>query len=93
VTLARRLADGPLPINDLLQFSVEIAEALARAHRQGIIHRDGYGFAFAADAVDDRPSSSPCFLTIGDHDFVLAEGENIIGREWDAAVRIDAPSI
>ena len=39
-TLAERLARGPLPIDDALQCGVEIADALAKAHSQGIAHRD-----------------------------------------------------
>ena len=39
-TLASRLARGPLPVEGVLRASREIADALARAHRQGIVHRD-----------------------------------------------------
>src|SRR5450631_3500399 len=39
-TLAARLAKGPLPTEQLLRFSMEIADALDKAHRQGIVHRD-----------------------------------------------------
>ena len=39
-TLAERLARGPLPIDDALQYGVEIADALTKAHSQGIAHRD-----------------------------------------------------
>ena len=39
-TLARRLAKGPLPLEQVVRVAVEIAGALERAHRQGIIHRD-----------------------------------------------------
>src|ERR1700674_2171396 len=39
-TLAARLAKGALPLEQTLRFGVEIAEALDRAHRQGIVHRD-----------------------------------------------------
>jgi eukaryotic-like serine/threonine-protein kinase len=39
-TLARRIAEGPLPIEQVLQYGVQIADALDKAHRQGIIHRD-----------------------------------------------------
>ena len=40
MTLADRLARGPLPAEETLRYGVEIAEALAKAHRQGVIHRD-----------------------------------------------------
>ena len=39
-TLARRLTKGPLPISQVLRYGREIADALAAAHRQGIVHRD-----------------------------------------------------
>jgi Tol biopolymer transport system component/predicted Ser/Thr protein kinase len=39
-TLADRLARGPLPIGEVLDYGVQIADALERAHKQGIIHRD-----------------------------------------------------
>ncbi|HLJ15867.1 MAG TPA: serine/threonine-protein kinase [Bryobacteraceae bacterium] len=39
-TLAQRLVKGPLPVQQLLQYSIEIADALDKAHRKGITHRD-----------------------------------------------------
>jgi serine/threonine protein kinase len=39
-TLAQRLAKGPLPIQQTLQYAIEIADALGKAHRKGITHRD-----------------------------------------------------
>ena len=39
-TLAHRLTKGPLPTDQLLQFAMQIAGALDKAHKQGIIHRD-----------------------------------------------------
>jgi eukaryotic-like serine/threonine-protein kinase len=39
-TLAERLLKGPLPTEQVLRFSIEIADALDKAHRQGIVHRD-----------------------------------------------------
>jgi eukaryotic-like serine/threonine-protein kinase len=39
-SLAQRLAKGPLPLQQVLRYGVEIAEALDRAHRQGVTHRD-----------------------------------------------------
>jgi Tol biopolymer transport system component/predicted Ser/Thr protein kinase len=39
-SLAQRLDRGSLPINEVLRFGVEIAEALSAAHARGITHRD-----------------------------------------------------
>jgi len=39
-TLARRLARGPLPLDDALEVCRQIAAALEAAHENGIIHRD-----------------------------------------------------
>ena len=39
-TLAARLTKGPLPTAQVLTIAVEIADALDKAHRQGITHRD-----------------------------------------------------
>ena len=39
-TLAARLRKGPIPLTQALRTAVEIAEALAAAHAQGIVHRD-----------------------------------------------------
>jgi Tol biopolymer transport system component/predicted Ser/Thr protein kinase len=39
-TLAERIKQGPLPIDEVTRYGAEIAEALAEAHRAGIVHRD-----------------------------------------------------
>jgi serine/threonine protein kinase len=39
-TLAQRLARGPLPMNEVLRYGIQVADALERAHRAGIVHRD-----------------------------------------------------
>ncbi len=39
-TLADRLLRGPLPLADVLRYAVEIADALDKAHRHGVVHRD-----------------------------------------------------
>ncbi len=39
-TLASRLSKGPLPIDQVLRYAIEIADALEAAHAAGIVHRD-----------------------------------------------------
>jgi serine/threonine protein kinase len=39
-TLAERLRKGPIPLQEIYRISIAIAEALALAHRHGIMHRD-----------------------------------------------------
>ncbi len=39
-TLASRLQNGPLPVEQALTVATEIADALSAAHRAGVVHRD-----------------------------------------------------
>src|SRR5207302_4603107 len=39
-TLAQRIAQGPLPVDEALPVARQIAEALEYAHDKGIVHRD-----------------------------------------------------
>src|SRR5438128_12403661 len=39
-TLAARLEKGALPLDEALKIAIEIADALDKAHRQGVVHRD-----------------------------------------------------
>src|SRR5882762_10147394 len=39
-TLAQRLLKGPLPLEQVLRYAIEIADALDKAHRKGVTHRD-----------------------------------------------------
>ena len=39
-TVAERLARGAIPLDQLLRYGIQIAEALDKAHKAGIVHRD-----------------------------------------------------
>ena len=39
-TLAARIKQGPIPLDEALSIAKQIAEALEAAHEQGVIHRD-----------------------------------------------------
>src|SRR6185369_14238211 len=39
-TLAQRLTRGPLPLEEMLNIAIAIADALDKAHGQGVTHRD-----------------------------------------------------
>jgi Tol biopolymer transport system component len=39
-TLAQRIRRGAMPLEQVLRYAIEIADALVHAHRQGIVHRD-----------------------------------------------------
>jgi serine/threonine protein kinase len=39
-SLAERLSRGPLPLDQALKLAREISDALDKAHRQGVVHRD-----------------------------------------------------
>jgi serine/threonine protein kinase len=38
--LSQRLEKGPLPLEQVLKFGAQIADALDKAHRSGVVHRD-----------------------------------------------------
>jgi eukaryotic-like serine/threonine-protein kinase len=39
-TLAKRLEKGPLPLDQVLKYGAQVADALDRAHRKSVVHRD-----------------------------------------------------
>src|SRR5437867_5038085 len=39
-SLAEKLARGALPLDQVIRYGIEIAEALEKAHKAGVVHRD-----------------------------------------------------
>ena len=39
-TLEERIAKGPLPVEEAMNYATQIADALDKAHRRGVTHRD-----------------------------------------------------
>jgi eukaryotic-like serine/threonine-protein kinase len=71
-TLADRLAQGPLPVDEAVPIARQIAEAIEVAHEQGIIHRD-----LKPANIKLRPDGTVKVL-----DFGLAKA---LGAPWTAS--------
>jgi predicted ATPase len=39
-TLAAQIAEGPIPLNELLPIAIQLSDAIEAAHARGVIHRD-----------------------------------------------------
>jgi eukaryotic-like serine/threonine-protein kinase len=65
-TLAARLTRGPLPTEEAVQYAVQIASALDRAHHAGIVHRDlKPGNIFLVPSAGTSPSLTAKLLDFG----------------------------
>jgi len=91
-TLAQRLEKGPLPFEQVLLYAIEIADALDKAHRKGITHRDLkpgnivlskmgaklLDFGLAKLRKETVPAASPVSAFPTEQDPITAEG-TIVG--------------
>jgi len=53
----------------------------------------GFGYRFVGNATVHSTASTKLWLTWERREIPLMEGENVIGRAADAAIRIDSPSL
>lgn len=72
-TLADRLSESPIPVEQVIHIGAQVASALAAAHQKGILHRDV------------KPGN--IFLTVSGHvkvlDFGVAKLWDTETRRWD----------
>src|SRR3984893_1994492 len=92
-TLADRLHQGPLPLDQVLKYGVEICEGLEKAHRNGVVHRDLkpgnimltksgaklMDFGLAKPIVPASPPSSALTRTLNTPPHPLTAGGMIVG--------------
>jgi DNA-binding winged helix-turn-helix (wHTH) protein len=101
VLLERLWPDTFVTEANLSNILSEVREALGDDARSPSFVRTahGFGYAFCGEATalpDDRdPSADPCSCWIewGTRRFPLSAGENVIGRDPDVEVRLDASTV
>jgi DNA-binding winged helix-turn-helix (wHTH) protein len=84
----------------LAMLIAEIRAALGESARQPrcvrTVHRHGYAFQVAADALSESapPSGAPAYwLVTASRQIPLEPGDNIVGRDPKARVWLDSPSV
>ena len=86
---------------NLSNLVAEIREALGDRARAPLFIRTahGFGYAFCGDATtlpgarDTDPDRPSCWLEWGTRRFPLSAGENVVGRDPDVEVRLDASTV
>jgi DNA-binding winged helix-turn-helix (wHTH) protein len=84
---------------NLSNLVAEIREALGDRARDPLFIRTahGFGYAFCGDSVtrgpSERGSEPPCWLEWGRRRFPLGVGEHVVGRDPDAAIRLDQSTV
>jgi DNA-binding winged helix-turn-helix (wHTH) protein len=84
---------------NLASLAAEVRDAIGEEGRSARFVRTvyGFGYAFSGEATEARrPKTAPALrhvLAEGKREHQLSEGENIVGRDVDAVVRIDDPTV
>jgi DNA-binding winged helix-turn-helix (wHTH) protein len=77
--------------------AAQVRRALGRDGAAYVRTVHGFGYAFDGEAREEPPRRHPvsvaAHLTWNRRSIVLLDGENVIGRDPDASVRIDAPGV
>jgi DNA-binding winged helix-turn-helix (wHTH) protein len=73
----------------------EVRAALGESAREPkrIRTSHGHGYAFQGDVRPSDTDAPSHWLIVGERVFPLHQGDNMVGREPDVDVRIDAPSV
>jgi eukaryotic-like serine/threonine-protein kinase len=83
-TLAERLEQGPIPVDEALGIAMQIAEALEAAHERGIVHRD-----LKPANIKLRPDGAVKVL-----DFGIAKAlDNHLGNSGSHAAQLTTPAM
>lgn len=88
-------ADAFVEKTNLHNLIYQLRSALDDDDRTLIRTAYGFGFSFDFPAFAEVPKPRPTGwqIVVGDVEYELREGENLVGRERDAAVRIDVRSM
>jgi serine/threonine protein kinase len=89
-TLADRIAQGPIPLDEVLPIAIQIAEALEAAHAQGIIHRD-----LKPANIKLRPDGTVKVLDFGLAKLAepLGSGQGAVGSAMSLSPTITSPAM
>lgn len=81
----------------LSSLAAQVRRALGREGATVVRTVHGFGYAFEAEATEEQarrgPVSIAAHVTWNRRTIVLVVGENVIGRDPDVAVRIEAPGV
>jgi DNA-binding winged helix-turn-helix (wHTH) protein len=81
----------------LSSLAAQVRRALGREGAKAIRTVHGFGYAFEAEATEEKvrrgPAAIAAHVTWNRRTIVLLDGENVIGRDPDVAVRIEAPGV